>query len=119
MQARPCDGDVGEAGKGFAQVFGAPEAEAFEGGHVEAVNVIEELMVELGGGGFEGRCQMGEVLHPLLAGLDLAGDGRLQPEGMAVDIAIGMALGLAAHIVRSLEAHRFGDRETAALGVGA
>ena len=68
-------------------------------------------MVEFRSGRVQALGQVAQVFDPLFAGLHPAGDGRFKPEGVAVDGAVGMAFGLAAHVVRGLEGDRLRDLE--------
>jgi hypothetical protein len=55
--------------------------------------------------------QVAEILDPFLARLHCAAHGGFQPETVAMQIAIGMALRLSAHEMRRLEGHRLRDLE--------
>ena len=51
VEAGAGEGDAGEAGELGLEVGGGPEAAAFERGDFEAFDLVEESVIELGGGG--------------------------------------------------------------------
>src|SRR3990167_11392903 len=117
VEAGAGDGDAGKPGQLDFQVGGGPETEAFESRHIEAFNLVQQAVVKFRGGGLEALGEMSEVFDPLFTGLHLAGNGGFKAEGMAVNRAVGMAFGLAAHVVRGLEGDRLRDLENLALCV--
>jgi len=79
------DDDLRDLREGGLEAGPNPEGDVFAGGVFEALDFVEEVVIELLPNGLEGCSQVGVIEKPAHPGIHLASDGDLDLEAVAMD----------------------------------